>query len=394
MTMNTLSVAQHWMTRAHNAFFHSIHNRYLIYNTCWEDPRLDRQLLQLQSDSRVVMITSAGCNALDYLLDSPAAIHAVDVNPRQNALLQLKLALFEAGHFEHLFKMFGEGFHAAYQQIYEQIRAALPSYAQAYWDKHISYFERTRLKPSFYYHGTSGSFAWLFMNVISRLERNIKAFLFALLETQTLTEQRSLYATIEHQLWNAFHRWLIKHPVVMAMFGVPKAQIRLIVEQYPGGLVAYVRDKVRHVFTEVLMHDNYFWRVYLSGSYTPACCPNYLKPEYFSLLRERRERIMTHTSTITQFLQAHPAAYSHFVLLDHQDWLASYHRDLLEEEWRRILECSRAGTKILMRSASEHLHFLPDWVTASLRFFPERTEPLHRQDRVGTYGSLHLTEVR
>ena len=39
------------------------------------------------------MLTSAGCNALDYLLDGPAEIHAVDVNFRQNALLELKAAV-------------------------------------------------------------------------------------------------------------------------------------------------------------------------------------------------------------------------------------------------------------------------------------------------------------
>ena len=38
------------------------------------------------------MITSAGCNALDYLLDEPRQVHAVDVNPKQNALLELKLS--------------------------------------------------------------------------------------------------------------------------------------------------------------------------------------------------------------------------------------------------------------------------------------------------------------
>ena len=32
------------------------------------------------------MITSGGCNALDYLLDEPRRIYAVDMNPRQNAL--------------------------------------------------------------------------------------------------------------------------------------------------------------------------------------------------------------------------------------------------------------------------------------------------------------------
>ena len=54
---------------AHDLVFRHVHNSNLIYNTAWEDPRLDRQLMKLNRGSRVVMITSAGCNALDYLLN-------------------------------------------------------------------------------------------------------------------------------------------------------------------------------------------------------------------------------------------------------------------------------------------------------------------------------------
>ncbi|MCB1822743.1 MAG: DUF3419 family protein, partial [Candidatus Competibacteraceae bacterium] len=97
--------------QAHDLLFKTIHQRYLIYNMCWEDPRIDRQLLDLNQDSQVVVLTSAGCNALDYLLDVPAAIHAVDVNPRQNALLQLKLALIGYGDFGDLEQMFRRGSH-------------------------------------------------------------------------------------------------------------------------------------------------------------------------------------------------------------------------------------------------------------------------------------------
>jgi Protein of unknown function (DUF3419) len=74
------------------SLFKNIHANNLIYNTCWEDPRCDRALLELDAQSRVVMITSAGCNALDYALDRPAEIHCVDMNLRQNALLNLKIA--------------------------------------------------------------------------------------------------------------------------------------------------------------------------------------------------------------------------------------------------------------------------------------------------------------
>lgn len=52
--------------------FDQIHSRNLIYNQCWEDPELDHAVLNIGPADRIVMITSAGCNALDYLLRDPA----------------------------------------------------------------------------------------------------------------------------------------------------------------------------------------------------------------------------------------------------------------------------------------------------------------------------------
>ena len=66
--------------------FDQIHSRNLIYNQCWEDPELDHAVLKSGPADRIVMITSAGCNALDYLLRDPAEIHGIDMNPHQYAL--------------------------------------------------------------------------------------------------------------------------------------------------------------------------------------------------------------------------------------------------------------------------------------------------------------------
>jgi S-adenosylmethionine-diacylglycerol 3-amino-3-carboxypropyl transferase len=100
-----------------------------------------------------------------------------------------------------------------------------------------------------------------------------------------------------------------------------------------------------------------------------------------------------HNSTISNFLKENPGEYSHFILLDHQDWLAQHDPDALEEEWRLILQNSCAGSKILMRSAAMQVDFIPESAQAALRFFPELTDRLHLRDRVGTYGSLHFAEV-
>jgi S-adenosylmethionine-diacylglycerol 3-amino-3-carboxypropyl transferase len=377
----------------HDLIFKNIHGNRLIYNACWEDPRLDRQLLQLDDRSRVVMITSAGCNALDYLLDSPAEIHAVDVNPRQNALLQLKLSLIRRGDFDDLFQMFGLGNHPQFEQLYADVRLDLPDYACDFWGEKIHYFAQTNLRKSFYYCGAAGEVAWLLSRYLLRASKKVRYRLHDLLQAETLEEQRRIYASLEPSLWNAFACWLIKHPVVMAMVGVPRPQIQIVKTLYPHGLVGYVRDKLRRVFTETPLHDNYFWRVYLTGAYTAKCCPNYLKPEHFSLLRANLGHIRVYTGTLTSFLKDRAESYSHFLLLDHQDWLAWHNPAALREEWQLILRNSRSGTKVLMRSAGPHVDFLPAPVKESLRFFPELTGPLHRTDRVGTYESLHLAEV-
>ncbi len=378
---------------AHDLVFRHVHNSNLIYNTAWEDPRLDRQLMKLDANSRVVMITSAGCNALDYLLDNPAEIHAVDMNYRQNALLELKQALIRQGNFEELFEMFGFGSHAEYAFVYDRVRKTLSEPAQKFWDKRISFFNPTTMKKSFYYHGTSGIAAYVMGNALFKLRPNVKNFATCLLDARSLEEQRDAYELFEREVWGPFSNWLLRQPTLMTLLGVPRPQIKLIQDSYPGGLTDYVKDKLRHVFTELPISDNYFWRVYMTGSYTLGCCPNYLKQENQPELKSRVDRLKSYTTTLSGFLREYPGQYTHFVLLDHQDWLAAHDTEALRDEWELILANSAPGAKILMRSAGVNLDFVPDSIRSRVRFFPERTEALHQLDRVGTYGSLHFAEV-
>lgn len=388
------SATTQFLNRSDELLFKNVHSRTLLYNACFEDPRIDRALLQLNQSSKVVMLTSAGCNALDYALDDPAEIHAVDINPSQNALLQLKLKLIERAEFTDLFTAFGQGRHPKFKSLYYNVlRVALPVYARYYWDVNLHYFNPASLKKSFYYNGISGNVAWLIRHYL-KANKNLIKQLYRLLDATSLEEQKEIYERIEAEFWAALCRWVAKNPLALTVIGgVPRPQVQLIEQQYRGGLAGYLRDKLRNVMTGVPISDNYFWRVYLTGSYTETCCPNYLKPEKFYPLRVNSAAIQTYTCTLTEFLARHPGPYTHFVLLDHQDWLAWHKPAVIAEEWRLILRSSQPGSKILMRSAIPEINFLPDFVQSSLRFFPELTTPLHIQDRVGIYSSLYLGEV-
>lgn len=382
----------HIVEHLQDRLFRSVVTNNLVYNTCWEDPRLDRQMLQLDSNSEVVMLTSAGCNALDYLLDDPARIHCIDLNVAQNALLELKKALLRNGNHALLWHFFGEGQKEGAAIAYHRIlRDLLPPPVRPYWDHHINYFSLSSSQPSFYFRGTSGKIALMIHNRIQR--KGLYKKTLQLLNAQSLEEQSYYFFEIEPVLWNNFHKWLISRHATMSMLGVPATQRQMIEKRYDG-MVDFIRQSLHHVFTELPIRDNYFWRVYLTGSYRPDCCPNYLCEDNFDSLRASVDRIQTHTSTLLQFLQQHPGIYSHFVLLDHQDWMAHAKPKLLAEEWHHILANSERGTRILFRSAGPTIDFLPSFVTERLTFDEAITERLHPKDRVGTYESTHLGIVQ
>lgn len=378
---------------AHDFLFARVHGGALIYNSCWEDPRLDRALLRLDRSSRVVMITSAGCNALDYLLDDPLEVHAVDVNHRQNAVLEFKQVLLRSGDHEGLWALFGEGADPRREEIYGSVRHRLGPSARRFWDRRISYFDPGGQRNSFYFHGGSGLAAWMLRAVVLGPGPRRRRLAEELLDAPDLAAQRAIFDQLEPEIWSRLARFLVRQPMLMALLGVPRPQIRLITASHPDGLEGYVREKLRRVMTELPIRDNYFWRVYLTGRYAPHCRPEYLRPEHGGTLASRVDRLRVATTTLTQHLRDHAGSYTHFVLLDHQDWLAAHDPEALREEWEAIFARAAPGAVALLRSAGLDLSFLPPEVRGRVRPRPDLTEPMHRLDRVGTYGSLHLLEI-
>lgn len=389
-----MSQLNNTINKVRDNIFKNIHGNNLIYNTCWEDPRCDRKLLQLQADSEVVMITSAGDNALDYLLDLPAAIYAIDMNYRQNALLELKQSAFRNTDHDTLFDFFGKGAFSESKTIYKnQLRSNLSSSAQTYWDKHIDYFSGSGIRKSFYFRGASGILAYFCRNYI-KLQKRLHHHAELLLQSKNIREQIEYYTQLEQKIFNPLTRAFLNNHYTMTLAGVPRAQQVLIQEGYEGGNIEYIQECLRNVFTKLKVEDNYFYQVYFYGSYTKDCCPEYLKAEHFNHLRNTQDRLSTHTNTLSGFLKDNPGQYSHYILLDHQDWLAAHDVPALEEEWQLILKNSRPGTRILMRSAASTIDFFPGFVKDKVRFEQGRTQQVHQEDRVGTYASVYLGIVQ
>lgn len=381
--------------------FNAIYSRALVYNTCWEDPAVDRRALQLTSADTVLAITSAGCNVLDYALLGPRRIHAVDANPRQTALLELKLAGIRNLDFEAFFAVFGEGRHPQFRDLYgRHLRDDLSPFARDYWDRRVAWFEGRR--ASFYFHGLSGIVARLFRSYL-RLRPQLAAGVRALFDSRCLDEQRYVYDTrIQPHLWSAGVNWTLSRQITMSMLGVPVPQRREVLAQHAGGIAGFVRDSIEYVFRCLPVWTNYFWAVYVRGCYSPACCPEYLKPGNFAALKSGLvDCIRTHSCTVTEFLNATDERISKFVLLDHMDWMSCYYPEALAEEWAAILGHATPDARIIFRSAHVRPAYLDSVAVGGgwrlrdvLVFHEDLALDLARFDRVHTYAGFHIADVR
>jgi S-adenosylmethionine-diacylglycerol 3-amino-3-carboxypropyl transferase len=387
------------------AVFKLCHGKNLVYNTCWEDPRLDRVALELGPGDRLLVITSAGCNALDYALDEPERIDTVDVNPRQNALLELKQVAIRQLDYETFFELFGRGRLAGWREIYQaKIQPHLSPAARKFWDKKYKFFSGKGRRPSFYFRGSSGFFAWSINGYVNRIAK-IRPQVDRLLAATSLDEQREVYEReVKPVFWGPGIQWFLKRDSTLSLLGVPRAQRTQLERYYPGGITKFIEDRLDWLFTKVPIHDNYFWRVYMTGEYTRECCPDYLKEENFNRLKSGLvDRIHTHTTTLLDHLTSTRRNYSHCVLLDHMDWLAEHHHDILERQWQAIVDHADPEARILWRSAALKVEFVdPIRVTAGgeehrlgdlLEYNDELAAELNTRDRVNTYASFAITTL-
>jgi S-adenosylmethionine-diacylglycerol 3-amino-3-carboxypropyl transferase len=399
------------VTEFHNRLFRWFLKHQLIYPSCWEDPRVDRLALKISPADTVLTITSGGCNVLDYALDHPSHIYAVDLNYRQNALLELKLAAIRNLDFELFFQLFGRGYCADARRIYkEKLRPDLVAISRQYWDRCIDQFASRR--GSFYFHGGMGTGSHWTNRYIDYGLR-LRPAINRLFEVETTQEQVRIY---REELRPSFWRWpvraMMNSRLLLASVGIPAAQREIAKQELSRAQIQDVATYLDHcaekVLSKFLLRDNYFWHVYLRGNYSLDCCPNYLKPESYEQLRQGPiDRISIHTNSLQKFLgeQARGGSppITRFSLLDHMDWFSGDERAELRDHCQAIVDHASPGSRFVWRSMASDSDPIDRIKIAHqgrkitmgslLSYDTELAHSLREQQRVNTYAGFFVATL-
>nr|XP_018260370.1 betaine lipid synthase [Kwoniella dejecticola CBS 10117]OBR82528.1 betaine lipid synthase [Kwoniella dejecticola CBS 10117] len=291
-----------------------------IYGWTWEDPAVDVKKLNINKDDHILAITSAGDNVLHYALAaSPARIHAVDMNPCQGHILELKLAAIQALDYNDFWLMFGEGRHPEFKKLLTtKLSPYLSSHAYAYWLAHNTQFSR-----NFYFRGYSG---WaLRLAQIAFFLSGVSKDVKKICKANTIAEQDAIWKKKIRPVF--LGKWMVKLFLGNPMFnwhalGVPQNQMNCFLQD--GTVEDYIKatlDPIPKLTT--LKDDNYFFLLCLNGRYTRSSCPSFLKPEGFRALKNGKatNSIKSHTDTILNVLRGLPdGSLTKIIVMDSMDW--------------------------------------------------------------------------
>jgi S-adenosylmethionine-diacylglycerol 3-amino-3-carboxypropyl transferase len=346
----------------------------LVFHLTWEDPAVDRQALAITPDDSLITIASAGDNVLAIALDGPKQIYAVDLNPTQIFLLQIKIAAAQHLNYKDFWRLFSLDPVPSISETYHVLRPHLGLDAQCFWDTHLSLFQR-----GLYRAGIFGFTLWLQRTYLRMVcGRNVLEQFFKI---SSLTEQAKFYhRKIHTKWWNVFAKPFVDHWFFLLLFGAHPYQARRVQNQQFADFLA---SGIRRALTTIPAQDNFLWQQAFLGRYLVS--PDYSSPENFGRLKEVVSRIRTYHGRLQHLLEElPPRSVTCFNLLDAPDWLSPDETVML---WTLIQRVAAPGARVLFRTIDPSYQLPP----SILESWHDETDPTWTiRERTGVYAKVCL----
>jgi S-adenosylmethionine-diacylglycerol 3-amino-3-carboxypropyl transferase len=355
----------------------------LLFGMNWEDPESDRRALAIQPGEIVTTISSGGCNTLSLLLDDPGKIYAVDINPSQSYLLELKRAAVRSLDDTELRAFLGVTSSEDRLQTFDRLRSQLTAEALTYWTTHSP-----AICNGVIYAGKYESFIRLFIRLLRVLQgrKRIENFF----RCQTLEEQRRYF----DERWNTL-QWRLLFRLLINKRMLAKRGLTADYFKFDDGATSFADSffrRTRNAMREIPVASNYFLAQYLRGSYlSENAVPAYLLRENLPIVRERLDRIEIVTSDSQGWLGRQPDASIDAFALSNICELMS-----LEETARLFAEVNRnarPNARICFRNLIVPRE-VPESLKNKIELQAELSRDLIARDRSFVYSRVQALVVR
>jgi S-adenosylmethionine-diacylglycerol 3-amino-3-carboxypropyl transferase len=350
----------------------------LLFGMSWEDPESDRRALQIQPGEVIVTIGSGGCNTFELLLENPGRIFAVDINPCQSHLLELKRAAIRRLDLYDLHAFLGLKQTRNRAEVFEWLKSDLSAPALAYWRSRPKSIE-----DGVVYQGRYEKFLRYFRKTLHLVQGRWR--IDGLFRCQSLDEQRDYF----DRIWNTvqwrtlFH--LLFNKQVLARRGLSADYFR-----FDDGAASFADSffqRSKRALRDIPIATNYFVAQYVLGRYTSAdATPAYLRKEPLAVIRERLNRIEIVTADLKVWLTGRQensvdrASLSNICELMNPAETA--------RTFEQVARTARPGARICFRNLMIPRE-VPENLRAKIQLLESESRQLLERDRSFAYSRVH-----
>ena len=360
----------------------------LRYSQVWEDHLLVEDGLKAGPGDDVLSIASAGCNVLGLLLREPKRVVAIDLNPSQLSVVELKLRAIEHLTHEEFVNLIGirEGLDRI--ALYEKVRPHLSERARQWCDVREGDFI-----AGLHWSGRLEAFfrAWR-EGGLRRVHS--KEVIDQMLSFENLEDQKAFF--VDHFGTEGVQREIAAYFTVERIGGEGRdeRQMRYVAgaEDKNARLAKYFFNRFATICTATPSSQNCYLESILTSRYRNLeNIQTYLHPANYERLKSLVPRVELVNEEVGAYIKSQPVnALNKANLSDLFEYLSE---EVCEDMFRTIGERFRVGGRIIYwnlfvpRSAPEHLRAL---------IAPQEAEAqaLYARDRALFYSAFHVDEVQ
>ncbi len=354
----------------------------LIFTMSWEDPECDRMALRIRPTDKLVTVTSGGCNTLTLLLEDPQEVFAVDINPAQAYVLELKMAAMRRLQYPQFLEFLGVRGCARRGDMFRFLQDDLSPGARAFWKARSLLVEGGILGK-----GRYERFIQLFRSTLRVLQgrRRIER----MFENDTLEKRRSFF----DEIWNT-RRWQGLFKIFFSKQVLGRRGLSADYFQFDDGSSSFAESffrRTRHALVDLPIGDNYFVAQYFRGRYLAETdVPGYLLERNFDAIRRRLDRVRVITSDMKHWLADQPAAsFDCYALsnicelMDAQDTLKTF---------QEVARTARPGARMSFRNLMIN-RTVPDQLKAQILRDDRLSRDLLTNDRSFVYSRVEALRL-
>lgn len=345
----------------------------LSYSFGNEDWDTEHKALQIRPEDRVLCVTASGDRPLNLLTKELRELVAVDANPLQNALFDLKRVALSSLTYNDYLSFMGATPSQNRMQTYAQLENKLDPMSSALWE-----LLPKKINQGILYQGSVEKLLKMTSRMIRALRGNKKVDrLFA---HSTLEEQQKFVADHWHTFFwkKTFH--IALHPYVTRTFVKDPGLYEHVDPTFHVGNQLY--DRIHNYLNRGLAKESILLSLILNGKVDPEYYPPYLKQEDLEKIKKQVGKTQFHTDDLISYVsKASANSFDCFSVSD----VASY---IGKEDFNRLVEgifrCAKPGARYCIRQFMTN-HQIPSHLVPHFKRNTTLDQQLQEEDRCCVY---------